>query len=66
MIDFFKEDTKLSMTRLLSLVTVLTGLAIGVIAAIKGNANTSITAISLGFVSAGLGTKVIQKMKENK
>jgi uncharacterized membrane protein YeaQ/YmgE (transglycosylase-associated protein family) len=66
MIDFFKEDTKLSMTRLLSLVTVLTGLAIGIIAAIKGNANASIVSIALGFVGSGLGTKVIQKLKESK
>jgi len=63
---FFEENNKLSMTRLMSLVTVITGLAIGIIAAVKGNANTSLTTIALGFVSTGLGVKVLQKIKESK
>lgn len=63
---FFQEDSKLSMARLLSLVTVLVGLSIGIITAIKGNANASIVSIALGYVSFGLGTKVIQKIKESK
>jgi hypothetical protein len=66
MVGFFRENSKLSMTRLLSLVTCLTGLAIGVIAAVKGNANANITTIALGFVGTGVGAKVIQKMKEEK
>ena len=62
---FFTDDNdRLSMMRLLSFVTCLTGLAIGVIAAIKGNANTSITSIALGFCAAGIGGKLMQKSKE--
>ena len=63
---FFIDNGKLSMMRLLSFITCLTGLVIGIIAAIKGNANSGITAISLGFVSAGIGGKLIQKAKETK
>ena len=62
--QFFISDSKLSMTRLLALITCITGLAIGVIAAIKGNANAAISSISLGFVGAALGAKVVQKLKE--
>lgn len=61
---FFEEGSKLSMTRLLSLLTVLTGLAVGIILALKGNANSSMVSISLGFVATGLGTKIVQKFKE--
>lgn len=62
--EFFCENGKLSMTRLLSLITVVTGLAMGIIVAVKGNASTSLATISLGFVGTGLGSKVLQKMKE--
>jgi hypothetical protein len=61
---FFSEESKLSMTRLLSFLTCLTGLAIGIIAAYKGDPNGQVTAICLGFVSAGLGVKLFQKGKE--
>ena len=57
---------KLSMGRLLSFLTCITGLIIGVIAAIKGNPGTAVAAISLGFVTAGIGGKVLQKTKESK
>lgn len=62
--QFFQEDSKLSMTRLLSLLTVVTGLAMGVIVAVRGNANTSLATIAIAFVSTGLGSKIIQKVKE--
>jgi len=63
--NFFKDDSnRLSMGRLLSFITCLTGLAIGIIVAIKGNANSSLTNISLGFVSIGIAGKVISKIKE--
>ena len=61
---FFEEKSGLSMTRLLSMLTCLTGLGIGVIVALKGNANVHTTSIAIGFVSAGLGIKILQKAKE--
>lgn len=64
--QFFLENNKLSMGRLLSFLTCVTGLAIGVVAAIKGNANTAIASISLGFVTAGIAGKVLGKSKESK
>lgn len=64
--NFFMENEKLSMGRLLSFVTCLTGLAIGVIAVLKGNANASIVSISISFVGVGIGGKVISKIKEPK
>ena len=63
---FFQENSKLSMTRLLSLLTCLSGLTIGIIAAYKGNANGSIVSIALGFVYGALGLKFAQKTKEEK
>jgi hypothetical protein len=63
---FFQEDSKLSMGRLLSFLTVIIGLAVAVIVAFKGNATTSTATICLGLVSAGLGSKVLGKMKEIK
>lgn len=62
--SFFMEDNKLSMGRLLSLITCVTGLAIGVISAFKGNANAQTTAICLGFVGSGIGSKILQKAQE--
>lgn len=61
---FFMEGQKPSMMRLLSFVTCITGLAIGIIAALKGTSNTSITSIALGFVAAGIAGKLSQKIKE--
>ena len=63
---FFMEGNKLSMGRLLAFMTCMTGLAIGIIAAVKGNANTSISGIALGFCGLGIAGKVVQKMKEAK
>ncbi len=63
---FFKEGEKLSMGRLLAFVTTLTGLTIAVITAVKGNANPSIVTVTLGLVGTGLGSKVLQKLKEKK
>ena len=64
MINFFKDGDKLSMGRLLSLITCITGLTMGVICAVKGEASASLASMALGFVTAGITGKVLSKGKE--
>lgn len=63
---FYDDNNKLSMARLLSMITCFTGLAIGIIVAIKANANIHTTTIATSFVSIGCGLKLLQKLKESK
>ena len=62
----FLEDNEgnKSLTRILSAITCLTGLAIGIIIALKGNATAGAVTISTSFVGAGLGIKALGKKLE--
>ena len=61
---FFMDNDKLSMGRLLSFITCLTGLTIGIIGALNGKFSSSLATVSVSFVSLAMGQKVISKLKE--
>ncbi len=63
--SLLKEDNgNYSMTRVLSLVIVLSGLAIGLILALTSNLDTNGVALSLGLVTAGSTVKAVSKNLE--
>ena len=62
--SFFMDGEQLSMMRLLSFMTCIVGLAIGLIATLKGSVNAETVGISMGFVTAGITGKLIQKGQE--
>jgi hypothetical protein len=55
-----------SMTRLLSLVVCLTGLAMGVIGMLKGNITTASASLAGSFVGLALGAKALGQRTETK
>ena len=58
----FKEDNgNVSMTRILSLVIVASGLAVGIISAVLGNLSGNTVTLSLGLVGLGYTGKVVSK-----
>ncbi len=60
-----KEDNgNYSMTRILSLIIVISGIGIGLTAAILGTLNTDTTALSLGLVTIGMTGKTVSKKLE--
>jgi len=59
--EFFLNDSKLSMGRLLSLIVTICGVLIGLILAFNGKLDTNGVALSLGLVGTGIAGKVIAK-----
>ncbi len=64
--QLFLENSKLSMARVLSLVTVLSGVTIGLILAITGKLDSNGVMLSIGLVTAGIAGKIAQKKMEAK
>lgn len=63
--SLLKEDNgNYSMARVLSLVIVVSGVAIGLTLALTGNLNTSGVSLSLGLVSLGIAGKTVSKKLE--
>lgn len=58
----FKEDNgNNSMTRILSLIIVISGLGIGIVSAVIGNLSTETVTLCLGLVGLGYTGKVVSK-----
>ena len=53
-----------SITRVLSIVVCLTGLAIGVVGAVKGKLDNQLMSCAISFVGMGLGLKAVGKKLE--
>lgn len=63
--SLFKEDNgNYSMTRVLSLIVVCSGVVIGLILALTGNLDQNGVALSLGLVGTGLAGKTVSKKLE--
>jgi len=61
----FKEDNgNISMMRILSLVIVLSGVAVGLILALTGKLDANGVSLSLGLVTVGLTGKTVSKKLE--
>jgi hypothetical protein len=61
---FFYENDQRSMIRLLSFITCVCGLGIGIIAVVKGNITAETMGLCLGLVTAAITGKLIQKGQE--
>jgi hypothetical protein len=58
----FKENNgNASMTRVLSIIIVIGGLAVGIVPAVMGNLTTETVTLSLGLVGIGFTGKVVSK-----
>ena len=66
LLDLMREDSKVSMTRLLSALCVLTAMGMVAYAMYKGIDLNTLIGISSTFLGFGLGAKVAQKGFENK
>jgi len=63
--SLLKEDNgTLSMMRLLSLIIVLSGVAVGLILALTGKLDVNGVSLSLGLVTVGLTGKTVSKKLE--
>lgn len=63
--SLLKEDNgNWSMTRVLSLIIVLSGIGIGLISAKTGTLNTDTVGLSLGLVTIGMTGKTVSKKLE--
>lgn len=58
---FTEDNGNFSMTRILSLIIVISGLAIGLILALTHNLDSNGVALSLGLVGLGYTGKVVSK-----
>lgn len=64
--SLLKEDNgNYSMTRVLSLICVVSGVAVGLILALVGNLTMEGVSLSLGLVTAGLTGKTVSKHLES-
>ena len=61
---FFEEDSKLSMTRLMSLISLICGCCLGTYGVYAGKDLMGLAALCGVFITAAFGAKIGQKMME--
>jgi len=62
--NFFMADSKLSMGRLLAMVSAFSGVAVGLILALNGKLDNAGVTLSLGLVGLGITGKVVTSIKD--